>query len=59
MKLLPRSIRAQIVMAFLVCFVFIAMVIAFNYFKFRAMARSLEVLEQAETAARDRYFDGI
>ena len=48
----PRSFRAQVVMAFLVCFVFIALVIAFNYFRFRGLAHSLEVLELAE---RTRY----
>jgi signal transduction histidine kinase len=45
---MPQTIRGQIVMAFSVCFLFMAGVIGVSYFNFRQMTRSLEVLEAAE-----------
>ncbi len=48
MNLFPKTIRGQIVMAFLVCFVFMAVIIAVNYDNFRRLSRSMQFFELAE-----------
>ena len=46
--LVPKTIRGQIVMAFLVCFVFMGAIIAVNYNSFRRLSRSMVFFELAE-----------
>jgi two-component system NtrC family sensor kinase len=48
MKLIPETIRGQIMMAFLVCFVFMGVIIAVNYNNFRGLSRSMQFFELAE-----------
>jgi len=48
MRGIPRTIRVQIVMAFSVCFCFMAVTIAVNHLNFRRLARSMELAELAE-----------
>jgi two-component system NtrC family sensor kinase len=48
MRRAPRTIRAQIVTAFSVCFAFMAVIIIVNNATFHRLARSLRVLELAE-----------
>jgi two-component system NtrC family sensor kinase len=48
MILMPRTIRVQIVMAFSICFLFMAGIIGVSYVNLRRLTRSLEVLETAE-----------
>jgi two-component system NtrC family sensor kinase len=48
MLLMPRTIRVQIVMAFSICFLFMAGIIGVSYVNLRRLTRSLEVLETAE-----------
>jgi len=48
MNLMPKTIRSQILMAFLACFVFIAVIIAVNYNNFRRLSRSMQLFETAE-----------
>ena len=40
MTLIPQTIRGQIIMAFSVCFLFMAGVIGVSYLNFRQMTRS-------------------
>jgi two-component system NtrC family sensor kinase len=47
MNLVPRTIRAQIMIAFLVCFAFMASIIAINYNYFRRLSRSMQLFEVA------------
>jgi len=47
MQLIGRTIRAQIVIAFLVCFAFMASVITINYQFFRELSRSMQLFEVA------------
>ena len=44
----PKTIRVQIMMAFSVCFVFMAIIIAVNYNSFRRLSRSMRFFELAE-----------
>jgi two-component system, NtrC family, sensor kinase len=48
MTLLPKTIRGQIMTAFLICFVFMGIIIAFNYNNFRSLSRSMQFFEIAE-----------
>jgi len=48
MSLLPKTIRGQIMMAFLICFAFMAVIIGLNYNNFRRLSRSMEFFELAE-----------
>jgi two-component system NtrC family sensor kinase len=48
MKLIPETIRGQIMTAFLVCFVFMGVIIAVNYNNFRRLSRSMQFFELAE-----------
>ena len=48
MNLIPRTIRGQIVTAFLVCFAFMAIIIALNYNNFRRWSESMLFFELAE-----------
>ncbi|MCG6909910.1 MAG: HAMP domain-containing protein [Deltaproteobacteria bacterium] len=48
MKLVPNTIRWQIVTAFMVCFIFMGSIIAFNYNNFRKLSRSMQFFEIAE-----------
>jgi two-component system, NtrC family, sensor kinase len=48
MNLIPKTIRVQIMMAFSVCFVFMAAIIAVNYNNFRLLSRSMVFFELAE-----------
>jgi two-component system NtrC family sensor kinase len=48
MNLMPKTIRVQIMMAFLVCFVFMAVIIAVNYSNFRRLSRFMQLFELAE-----------
>jgi two-component system, NtrC family, sensor kinase len=48
MTLLPNTIRGQIMTAFLSCFVFMGIIIAFNYNNFRSLSRSMQFFEIAE-----------
>ncbi len=48
MNLLPKTIRIQIIMAFLVCFVFMAAIIAVNYKYFKSLSSSMQFFELAE-----------
>ncbi len=48
MNLIPKTIRGQIMMAFSVCFVFMAVIIAVNYNNFRRLSRSMQFFELAE-----------
>jgi two-component system NtrC family sensor kinase len=47
MNLTPRTIRAQIMIAFLISFVFMAGIIAINYNYFRRLSRSMQLFEVA------------
>jgi len=47
MNIVPKTIRMQIVMAFLVCFVFMAGIIAVNYRSFQKLSRSMQLFELA------------
>jgi two-component system NtrC family sensor kinase len=47
MNLAPKTIRVQIMMAFSVCFVFMAVIIAVNYNNFRRLSRSMRLFELA------------
>lgn len=44
MNVIPKTIRVQIMMAFSVCFVFMAAIIAVNYNNFRLLSRSMVFL---------------
>ena len=48
MKFFPHTIRMQIVTAFLVCFVFMAAIIAVNYSNFQRLSRSMQFFELAQ-----------
>ncbi|MFZ0243843.1 MAG: ATP-binding protein [Desulfobacterales bacterium] len=48
MNLIPKTIRAQIMMAFSICFVFMAVIIAVNYTNFRRLSRSMQLFELAD-----------
>lgn len=48
MKLIPKTIRAQIMMGFSICFVFMAVIIAVNYSNFRRLSRSMQLFELAD-----------
>ena len=48
MKLMPKTIRVQIMMAFLACFMVMAAIIALNYVYFRRLSRSMQFFELAE-----------
>ena len=48
MNIVPKTIRGQIMTAFLGCFVFMALIIAFNYSNFRRLSRSMQFFELAE-----------
>jgi signal transduction histidine kinase len=47
MNLIPKTIRSQIMMAFSICFVFMAVIILVNYNSFRRIARSMQLIELA------------
>ena len=47
MNLMPKTIRIQIMIAFLICFVFMAVIIAVNYRNFRQLSRSMQLFELA------------
>jgi signal transduction histidine kinase len=47
MNIVPKTIRVQVVMAFLVCFVFMAVIIAVNYRSFQNLSRSMQLFELA------------
>ena len=47
MKLIPQTIRVQIMAAFSVCFIFMAVIIAINYNNSRRLSRSLQLFELA------------
>jgi two-component system, NtrC family, sensor kinase len=48
MNFVPKTIRWQIMMAFLGCFIFIAVIITLNYNNFRRLSRSMQFFELAE-----------
>jgi two-component system NtrC family sensor kinase len=48
MNIVPQTIRGQVMMAFSVCFVFMAVIIAVNYTNFRRLGRSMQFFELAE-----------
>ncbi len=48
MKYLPQTLRSQIMMSFMVCFVFMAAIIAINYSNFSRLSRSMQFFEVAE-----------
>jgi hypothetical protein len=48
MKYLPRTLRSQIMMSFLICFAFMAALIALNYRNFSQLSRSMQFFELAE-----------
>jgi two-component system NtrC family sensor kinase len=48
MAIIVKTIRMQIMMAFLICFVFMLAMIAVNYNNFRRLSRSMELFEIAE-----------
>jgi two-component system NtrC family sensor kinase len=48
MNLIPQTIRWQIMMAFLSCFVFMAIVVLLDYRNFRELSRSMQFFELAE-----------
>jgi two-component system, NtrC family, sensor kinase len=48
MTLLPNTIRGQVMTAFLSCFVFMGIIIAFNFNNFRSLSRSMQFFEIAE-----------
>jgi signal transduction histidine kinase len=48
MKYLPRTLRSQIMMSFVVCFAFMAAIIALNYSNFSRLSRSMQFFELAE-----------
>jgi len=48
MNFIPKTIRGQIMMAFLVCFVFMAIIIALNYNYFSRLSESMQFFELAE-----------
>lgn len=52
MKFMPQTIRIQIVTAFLVCFVFMGVIIAINYDNFRRLSRSMQLFEVSEDMNR-------
>jgi two-component system, NtrC family, sensor kinase len=47
MKLIPHTIRVQIMAAFSVCFIFMAVIIAINYNNSRRLSRSMQLFELA------------
>jgi signal transduction histidine kinase len=48
MNLIPKTIRAQIMLAFSICFVFIAVIIAINFSSFRRLSQSMQLFELAD-----------
>lgn len=48
MKYLPRTLRSQIMAAFVVCFAFMAALIVLNYSNFSQLSRSMQFFELAE-----------
>lgn len=48
MNLTPKTVRAQIMTAFVVCFGFMAIIIAVNYNNFNRLSRSMQFFELAE-----------
>ncbi|MFH1981839.1 MAG: ATP-binding protein [Pseudomonadota bacterium] len=48
MRLTPTTIRGQIVMAFMVCFVLMGTMIVVNYSSFRRLSRSMQFFDLAE-----------
>jgi two-component system NtrC family sensor kinase len=48
MKYLPQTLRSQIMMSFVVCFAFMAALIALNYSNFSRLSRSMQFFELAE-----------
>jgi signal transduction histidine kinase len=50
MKLIPKTIRGQIMLAFSICFVFIAVIIAVNFNNFRRLSHSMQLFELADEA---------
>ena len=47
MKLVPQTIRVQIMAAFSVCFIFMAVIIAINYSNSRRLSRAMQLFELA------------
>ena len=47
MKLIPQTIRVQIMAAFSICFIFMAVIIAINYNNSRRLSRSMQLFELA------------
>lgn len=48
MNLIPKTIRAQIMLAFSICFVFIAVIITINFSSFRRLSHSMQLFELAD-----------
>jgi len=48
MKYLPQTLRSQIMMSFVICFAFMAALIALNYSNFSRLSRSMQFFELAE-----------
>ena len=48
MRYLPSSLRSQIMMSFVICFAFMAAIIALNYHNFSQLSRSMQFFEVAE-----------
>jgi signal transduction histidine kinase len=48
MNLIPKTIRAQIMLAFSICFVFIAVIITINFNSFRRLSHSMQLFELAD-----------
>ncbi|MGD9368619.1 MAG: ATP-binding protein [Desulfobacteraceae bacterium] len=48
MNLIPKTIRAQIMLAFSICFVFIAVIISVNFSNFRHLSHSMQLFELAD-----------
>jgi signal transduction histidine kinase len=48
MRFIPRTLRSQIMMAFVVCFAFMAAIIGLNYNSFSRLSRSMQFFELAE-----------
>lgn len=48
MRYLPRTLRSQIMMSFVVCFAFMAAIIVLNYSNFSRLSRSMQFFELAE-----------
>jgi signal transduction histidine kinase len=53
MKLIPKTIRAQIMVAFLICFVFIGSFITLNYSSFLRLSRSMHLFQLSDEMNSD------